>query len=218
MNRLKTKCKPIDELLGGGLEKAAITKVFGEPGSGKTNFCLQVSKEVALLGKKVAYIDTEGVSIERLKQICDSSSKIKKILDKILFYNPFSLESQEEIVADVINKKNIGLIVIDTMNLFYRVAHEEDKEIPKRSYLRQMANLQVGARKNDIFVLITEQVYTDKNQEIKPFTHRDTDHMVKTILRFDKIDIGVRQAVIIKHRSEPENKSNLFKITQNGLE
>jgi len=218
MQRLPIKCKPLDDILGGGLEKGSITKIFGEAGSGKTNFCLQATSEVIKTGKKVAFIDTEGVSTTRLKQILNPDHVNKKILDKILFYNPLSLESQEKIVNEIIENNKVDLIVIDTINLFYRIAHEDDKETPKRSFLRQMANLQIAARKNNIIVLVAEQVYTDKNGEIKPFTHRDTEHMVKTILKLDKKSIGKRQATIIKHRSQPEGKTAIFNITSKGLE
>ena len=86
MEHLPLNCKPLDELLGGGIERKAITEVFGEAGSGKTNICLQASRECANMGSKVAYIDNEGVSMERLKQIC-SSYNHKKILSNILFFN-----------------------------------------------------------------------------------------------------------------------------------
>jgi len=87
-----------------------------------------------------------------------------------------------------------------------------------RSFTRQMANLQIAAREKGFFVIVIEQVYTDKNGNIKPFTNRDTEHMIKTIIRLEKIDIGERQATIIKHRSQPEEKKTIFKITANGLE
>jgi DNA repair protein RadB len=218
MKRLKIKCKPLDDLLGGGIENGIITKIFGEAGSGKTNFCLQATRECVKTDKNVAFVDTEGVSVERLKQICKTFQNNEKYLDKIYFYNPTDLDSQEKVINDIIEKNKVGLIVIDTINLFYRTAHEDDKEIPKRSFLRQMANLQVAARKNDIYVVVTEQVYTDKNGEIKPFTHRDTEHMIKTSLRFDKKDAGERLATVIKHRSQPEGKTTVFKITACGLE
>ena len=70
MERLQLKCKPLDDLLGGGIESNAITEIHGEAGSGKTNLCLQASREYASKGKKVAYIDSEGVSLERLDQMC----------------------------------------------------------------------------------------------------------------------------------------------------
>ena len=42
--------------------------------------------------------------------------------------------------------------------------------------------------------------------------------MAKTIVKVEKMDIGKRRAVIIKHRSQPEGKKAVFAITQNGLE
>ena len=217
MNHLSIKCKPLDLLLNGGIENKIITKIFGEAGSGKTNFCLQASRECALLGKKVAYIDSEGVSLERLIQVC-SDYKYKDIFSKIIFFNPTSIEEQESMIDESLKIKNLGLIIVDTINLFYRINLEDDKEGSMRSFTRQMANLQISSREKKIFTIIIEQVFTDKNGIIKPFTNRDTEHMVKTIIRFEKIDIGIRQAILLKHRSEPENKKVTFKITQKGLE
>lgn len=218
MKRLMIKCKPLDDLLGGGIENGTITKVYGEAGSGKTNFCLQVTRECASNLEKVAFIDSEGVSLERLSQMCSKGYDFKKILDKILFYNPQSFEEQEKQISDAIHNKDVKLIVIDTLNLFYRLGLEEEKEAAMRSFLRQMASLQMAARQKEIFVLVAEQVYTDKNGEIKPFTHRETEHMVKTVIKLEKNGIGKRKAIIMKHRSQPEDKSTVFSITGTGLE
>lgn len=217
MKHLSLKCESLDHLLNGGIEYKIITKIFGEAGSGKTNLCLQASRECANIGKKVAYIDSEGVSLERLIQIC-SDYNYKDIFSKIIFFSPSSIEEQESMIEKAIKIKNLGLIVVDTINLFYRINLEDDKEGSMRSFTRQMANLQIASREKNIYTIIIEQVFTDKNGIIKPFTNRDTEHMVKTIIRLDKIDIGIRQATLLKHRSEPENKKVTFKITQKGLE
>ena len=66
---LKSGCLAIDDLLGGGFEGGCVTVLFGEGGSGKTNVCLQLARNCVLEGRKVVYIDTEGVSPERLRQI-----------------------------------------------------------------------------------------------------------------------------------------------------
>ena len=96
MESLKIKCKSFDDLFGGGIEKGIITKIYGEAGTGKTNICLQATREISSIGKKVAYIDTENVSLERLKQICSNKYDYQKILDNILFFYPDSLEEQEK--------------------------------------------------------------------------------------------------------------------------
>jgi DNA repair protein RadB len=87
-----------------------------------------------------------------------------------------------------------------------------------RSFTRQVAKLQISAREKNFHVIIVEQVYTDKNGDIKPFTNRDTEHMIKTIVRLEKTGVGERRAIIIKHRSQPEEKHTIFKITAIGLE
>jgi DNA repair protein RadB len=217
MKRLQLKCKPIDDLLGGGIECNTITKIYGEAGSGKTNLCLQASRECSNKNKKVAYIDSEGASLERLNQICKKYN-YEKLIKNILFYNPLSLEEQEKMIKNAINLKDLGLIIVDTINLFYRINLEGDKEGAMRSFTRQMVNLQIASRKKEFHVIIVEQVYTDKNGDIKPFTNRDTEHMIKTIIRLEKIGVGEREATIIKHRSQPEEKNAIFKITANGLE
>jgi DNA repair protein RadB len=217
MNMLPLGCQPLDALLGGGIESGIITRVYGEAGTGKTNLCLQAARECVLSGKKVAYIDTEGVSVERIRQICVDSD-YKKILRDILFFTPSSFESQEQMIHDAIATKGVGLIVVDTITMFYRLNLEDDREGGIRSFTRQVTNLQVAAREKDLFVIITEQVYTDKTGEVKPFTNRDAEHMTKTILRLDRKGIGQREATIIKHRSQPEGKKACFRISTVGLE
>ena len=59
---------PLDELLDGGIEKRTITQIYGPPGVGKTNICLNIAIGVAKRGKKVVYIDTEGgISVDRIR-------------------------------------------------------------------------------------------------------------------------------------------------------
>ncbi|UCF11816.1 MAG: DNA repair and recombination protein RadB [Thermoplasmatales archaeon] len=218
MSTLKLGCKPLDNLLGGGIESGIITKIYGEAGTGKTNLCLQVSRECVVVGSKVAYIDTEGISVERLKQMCTDKYDYKKILENILFFSPASFENQEKMIHDAIKVKDMGLIVVDTINMFYRVNLEDDIEGAMRSFTRQVANLQIAAREKDLYVVLTEQVYTDKNGDIKPFTNRDTEHMAKTIIKLEKTGIGERQGTVMKHRSQPEGKKAFFKICASGLE
>ncbi|HIG99452.1 MAG TPA: DNA repair and recombination protein RadB [Thermoplasmata archaeon] len=217
MTLLPLACKPLDELLGNGLESGIITRIYGEAGSGKTNFCLQAARQCVQSKKKVAYIDTESVSFERIRQIC-ADCDYTDIMHDILFFTPTSFATQEQMIGDATALKGVGLIVVDTITMFYRLNLEEDRDGAIRSFTRQITNLQLTARKKDIWVIITEQVFTNKKGEVKPFTNRDAEHMTKTILRFDRKGIGQREATIIKHRSQPEGKKASFRISSNGLE
>ncbi len=217
MKPLKFGCTSLDELLGGGLERGIITKVYGEAGTGKTNMLLQAARECIRTGGMVAYVDTEGVSLERLRQIC-TKQEYTTVLDSIKFFHPSSYTEQETLLADVCELSDITLITVDTMNMLYRLELEDDREAAMRSFLRQMTRLQLTARKKNVFVLIAEQVYTDKNGEIKPFSHRETEHMVKTLIKLEKKGVGERQATLMKHRFQPEGKTALFHIVEHGLE
>jgi DNA repair protein RadB len=217
MTFLSLGCESLDALLGGGLESGIVTRIYGEAGSGKTNFCLQAARQCVLSGKKVAYIDTEGVSVERIRQIC-VDCEYKKILEYILFFAPTSFESQETMIGDAIRTKDVGLLIVDTITMFYRLNLEDDREGAVRSFTRQVTNLQVAARQKNIAVIITEQVYTDKNGQVRPFTNRDVEHMTKTIIKLERKGIGIREATLIKHRSQPEGKKACFRIRAAGLE
>jgi len=206
----------LDELLDGGIEAGIITEIYGEGGTGKTNICIQAAKSCVEEGKKVIYIDTEGISKERLLQVF----KDKKKLEKILFFFPFSLKEQEEMVEKAV-KIDAGLIILDSANLFYRLEMHEDEANATRSLTKQLVLLQIEARKKNIPVIITSQVYS-AGDDIKPFAGRSMDHIAKTIIKLEKVGNKngkeERKATIIKHRSIPEGKSINFFITQEGIE
>ncbi|HEC81907.1 MAG TPA: DNA repair and recombination protein RadB [Thermoplasmatales archaeon] len=181
--------------------------------------CLQASREVASTGSKVAFIDTEGVSAERLRQICGAPGyDQQKVLSNILFFSPHSLEEQEQMVQNALKLKNLKLIVVDTINLLYRMKLEEDEEGATRSIVRQLTSLQIAARKNSFYVITTGQVYSTEDGDVKPFAGRGMEHMAKTIIKLERVKEGKRRAVIIKHRSQPEGKSAVFGITEHGIE
>ena len=217
MKRLRLKCQPLDNLLGGGIDSNSITELYGEAGSGKTNICLQASRECAINGKKVAYIDSEGVSSERLNQICKDFD-CKKIFSNILFFHPSSLEEQEKMIKNAIKIKNLELIILDTFNLFFRLTIEDSEKFAIRSLNRQITDLQLAAMKKNLYVIIAGQVYSTENDGIKPFAGRGIEHIAKTIIKIEKNGMGKRQATIMKHRSQPEGKKADFKITAVGLE
>ena len=217
MKHLRLKCKPLDDLLGGGMETGSIAEIYGEAGSGKTNLCLQASRECADRGKKVAYIDSGGVSLERLKQMCKDDD-YKTILTNILFFNPSSFEEQQKMIKNAQKIEDLELIVLDTFNSFYQLMLEADEKFANRSLNRQITDLQIAAMEKNIYVIIVGQVYSTENDEIKPFGGRIIEHMVKTIIKLEKIGGGKRQATIIKHQSQPEGKKAIFTISAKGLE
>jgi DNA repair protein RadB len=206
---------PFDDLLHGGLECGIVTEFFGEGGTGKTNICIQAAKRCIDEGGKVVYVDTEGISRERLRQIF----KTKKALEKVLFFFPFSLQEQEGMVLKAV-KIDAGLVVIDSVNLFYRLEMDEHDAGATRSLTKQLVTLQVEARRRNIPVVITGQVYS-AGGEVRPFAGRSIDHIAKTVVLLEKADGdvtgGKRTATVVKHRSVPAGTSVHFFITADGV-
>ena len=62
-------------MIGGGLETGAITQIFGEGGSGKSNLCILIAINAVKNGRKVIFIDTEGLSIDRFEQMTGPDAK-----------------------------------------------------------------------------------------------------------------------------------------------
>lgn len=218
--QLPSNCKPLDDLLGGGFESGVVTQIFGEAGSGKTNVCLQLAIECVKGGKKAIYIDTEGISADRFKQIAGENAK--DIAKDIIIFEPHSFEEQYAAVRETekISTENIGVIIVDSATAYYRFELDNDDSSirTRRELSNQIGFLHSLARKRDMVVLITNQVYTDINTNtLKPIGGSSLEHISKTIIQLEKAGSGSRRAKIWKHRSRPEGATCEFTITSDGI-
>jgi DNA repair protein RadB len=220
--RLSTGIPSVDRLLGGGLETDCVTEVYGEGGSGKTLFCLDVATRVARAGRWVFYIDTEGVSVDRLRAI--AGDELEKILKRFLLSTPKSLEEQGRAVATACalardGKRPVGLLVVDSSTFYYRLSLSgSDEDDARQALSLELADLVVTALQVQVPVLITNQVWRSLREgTLEPLGGSFLNHAAKTILRFDRLPGARRRAVLIKHRSLPEGTAE-FRIGATGLE
>ncbi len=229
-------CKSIDELLGGGFESGTVTQLYGEAGSGKTNICLQAAVECARKGKTVIFIDSEGFSPERFLQIAnantntnETSETVERIAQRISIYEPHSFEQQtscideiEELIKEKEGKNGVALVILDSATLFYRLELDEERSIYLRRVLaNQIMHLLELARRYDLAVIITNQVYMDiEDGNLRPSGGYALEHLSKVIVQLEKTaeGRGKRRAVLKKHRSMPEDTSCEFLITGDGVE
>lgn len=216
-------CPPIDDLLGGGLERGTVTQVYGPPAAGKTNLALCAAVECAAAGERVAYIDTEGLSPDRFEQLLDSHEEdIKTLSSRIVVSEAHTFEEQEEAVRDVEDlAAEVSLVVLDSATGFYRLQRTEDEREGDalRSVARQVTHLLALARKHDLAVLITNQVFSDPDSDmVRPLGGNTLEHWTGTVLRIDRFRGGKRRATLEKHRSKPAGESVQFRITDAGLE
>lgn len=216
VDRVSTGSEIIDDLLKGGLEKGVITNVYGESGTGKTNFCVQAVAEVAK-ENKVAYVDTEGgFSPERAAQIGG-----EEILENIVIKNPVDFRQQEETINQLdalVEQEDIKLIVVDSAVSLYRLkVNGENAQEVNQKLSNQLSELSKIARTQNIPVIITNQVYTSFDKEDLELVGRDVPkYWSKCLLKME--ENSHRKIKISKHRSLPKGRTRNFNITDKGLQ
>lgn len=221
MKKISTGSAIFDDFLEGGYETDTITTIYGPAGCGKTLFCILAMINVVKEGKKVIYIDTEGFSVERFKQL---DNDYDLILKHVTFLKPTSFEEQLNVFKKINShvNKDIGLIVVDSIAMLYRL---ELGNSEKNYSLTNALGLQIQllseiARKNNIPVLITNQVYTDISDDsgrVKMMGGNLLKYASKCIIELEKLKGQVRRAKIIKHRSIAETKTLMFEIVKEGI-
>ncbi|MFH1589994.1 MAG: DNA repair and recombination protein RadB [archaeon] len=219
-NRISTGSQLFDDLLNGGYEKDILTTIYGPAGSGKTNLCLMALANFKS-DKKIIYIDTEGsFSSERLKQI---TPNYKELMSRMVFFKPTNFDEQKEFFSklkEVINQ-NIGLIILDSVAMLYRLEIGKSKNVynVNKELGLQLSYLTEIARKKNIPVLITNQVYADfdNKDQIKMVGGDILKYSSKCLIELQKTDV-VRTFILRKHRSLPDGKQIFFKIVNEGVE
>lgn len=215
----------LDDLLEGGFEKGCVTQIFGSPSSGKSNVALTLAVNVAKTNRKVIYIDTEGgISIDRIKQI--SGPYFSNVANNIMVLEPTDFLKQTENLRsiDVWLRKHheeVDLIVLDSAVALYRVDDMKSYKLSKelRKQIQLLSNL---ARKYDICVIITNQIYNafddEGNNEVRAVGGDIIEYISKVIIKLERgEEINERIATLKRHRSIPEGRQVTFSITSNGI-
>lgn len=227
----------LNKFLFGGYETDIITTIYGPGGSGKTNLCTLVAVSQAKKGNKVVYVDTEGgFSTERVYQISNEPrEKTDDILKNILLLKPTSFKEQEkdfEKLLEFVKKGDISLIIIDSIAMLYRLELASAIKTKKDSKIRevnsnlasQLRKLNEIARKQNIPIIVTNQVYSIFNQNAEGAEEEKQVSMVggdllkywsKCILEL-KRGQNKRTLLLKKHRSIPEKYLD-FEIINSGI-
>jgi DNA repair protein RadB len=223
----------LNKWLYGGYEKGVITTIYGEAGTGKTNFCISACVSQAKKGCKVIYVDTEGgFSVERVKQM--SGEDTEAVLKNIILLKVTNFDEQVQAINKLhkeISKGNISLVIIDGITMLYRLelaeAKEKERDIREinSELARQMKLLVEIARTKNVPIIVTNQAYHEylSDEEFRAGKRGETRMVGGDILRYwSKCIIqldnerGKRTAKLIKHRSIGEKEFN-FIIVNSGI-
>ncbi len=234
-NKISAGSFELNKFLFGGYETDVISTLYGPAGSGKTILSILVAVSQAKKGNKVIYMDTEGgFSIERVKQILkNDKEETEKVLKNILLLKPTSFEEQEqefEKILKHVKKGDVSLIIVDSIAMLYRlelgdaIKTGEDEKIREvnRKLARQLRCLNEIARKQNIPVIVTNQVYSEFQKDMNS-KERKVSMVGGDLLKYWSkclIELqnyrGKRKLILRKHRSLPE-KELTFEITNTGI-
>jgi DNA repair protein RadB len=219
---IPTGCAPLDELLGGGFERGTVSQVYGPPAAGKTNVALSAAVEVAADGGTAVYVDTEGLSPARFEQFAAARTEaVDDLASRIVITEAHDFAEQREAVRDVEDFAGTAdLVVVDSVTGFYRLERTADAR--EGDALRQVADqvthLLSLARKHDLAVVVTNQVFADPDSDrTRPLGGNTLEHWTGLVLRVDRFRGGNRRATLEKHRSKAAGDSTTFRITDEGL-
>ena len=171
LTKLTTGSKEFDNLMGGGFETQAITELFGEFGSGKTQVVHQLSVNVQLPTDKggleghVVFIDTENTfRPERIVQMANAYGlEPEKVLKNIHVARAFNSHHQMLLVdraTELAKECPVHLLVVDSLTAHFRAEYVGRGSLAARQQLlnRHMHDLLRFADINNAVVAVTNQV------------------------------------------------------------
>ncbi len=226
----------LNRFLHGGYETDIITTIYGPGGSGKSNLAIILATSQARKQNKVIFIDSEGgFSSERFKQIHGGTKEeVEGDLQNIFLLKPTSFQEQEQSFQQMlkyVKQEDISVIIVDSIAMLYRlelgdaIQSDDSNKISfvNRNLANQLRTLNEIARKQNIPVIITNQVYSRFPQNSDDKMERGVSMVGGDLLKYWSkclIELqnhhGRRKMILKKHRSLPV-KDLIFEIVGAGI-
>ncbi|MEM3341807.1 MAG: DNA repair and recombination protein RadA [Thermoplasmata archaeon] len=231
--KVTTGSKNFDELMGGGFETQAITELFGEFGSGKTQVAHQVAVNVCLppeqggLNGHSIIIDTENTfRPERIIQMAEAKGlKPEEVLSKIHVARAYNSDHQVFLVEkakELAEKYPVKLLVVDSLMAHFRAEYVGRGTLSERQQRvnRHMHDLQKFADKYNAIILVTNQVQANPGvffgDPTKPVGGHIVGHTATFRIYLRKSKGSKRIARLIDSPSLPEGEA-VFSIETSGV-
>ncbi|KAF6251899.1 Rad51-like protein [Scenedesmus sp. NREL 46B-D3] len=172
--KVTTGAAALDTLLGGGMETKAITELYGEYRTGKTQLCHTLCVAVQLPitqgggAGKAAYVDTEGTfRPERIRAIAARFNlDPDAVLDNIVVGRAHTVDGQMELLQAVGAKmveEPYKLLIVDSIMALFRTDFTGRGELAERQQKlgQMMALLKKISEEFNVAVVVTNQVMSD---------------------------------------------------------
>lgn len=204
-DRMTTRMKELDRVLGGGIVPGSLVLVGGDPGIGKSTLLLQVCQKLAGDKRNVLYISGE----ESLKQIKLRAARIGSFSDRLRLL----CETNLELIEETVRRDKPEVVIIDSIQTMY---NENVTSAPGSvSQVRESTSVLMQLAKGlGVSIFIVGHV-TKEGTVAGP---RVLEHMVDTVLYFE----GDRHASYrilraVKNRFGSTNEIGVFEMRQDGL-
>ncbi|MFX0186258.1 MAG: DNA repair and recombination protein RadA [Candidatus Hodarchaeota archaeon] len=234
LKKLSTGSQNLNELLAGGIETGAVTELFGEYRTGKTQLAHQFCVNVQLLEEEgglegnALYIDTEGTfRPERIIQMAEAKDlDHNKVLQNITVGRAYNSDHQILLIKEaskIIEEKSIKVIIVDSL-----ISHFRSEYIGRGTlaYRQQILNshihdlLRLTETYDELAIIVTNQVSSRPDIFYgNPIIHTG-GHVVahgatiRIFLRKGKGEQRVAKVVDAPHLPEEDA---IFSITKDGI-
>jgi DNA repair protein RadA len=234
LNRLTTGSREFDDLLGGGIEPGAVTEIFGEYRTGKTQIVHQLCVNTQLqyeqggLEGNALYVDTEGTfRPERIIQMASALDlDYNEVLKNITVGRAYNSDHQILLIREaprIVESKNIKLIVVDSLIGHFRSEYVGRGTLASR---QQILNthihdlLRISEIYDEMVVVVTNQVQAKPDvfygNPLQATGGNIVSHgsTVRIFLRKGKGE--QRIAKVVDAPNIPESDA-IFSITEDGI-
>ena len=203
--RVSTEIEEFDRVLGGGAMKRSAILIGGEPGIGKSTLMIQTAAAIAKKYGKVLYVSGE----ESAGQLKGRADRLNLDTKGIEILCTMRLED----IKDALSALNPLFVVIDSIQTVYSV---EAGIVPGTiNQLKFCANELTDWVKSRDSVLIMSAHVTKEGNIAGP---KSLEHMVDTVISFERNDDEVRFLRAQKNRFGSVDELGIFAMTDKGLE
>ncbi|SDA55372.1 DNA repair and recombination protein RadA [Methanobrevibacter millerae] len=226
--------KGFNDLIAGGIETQAITEVFGEFGSGKSQISHELAVTVQLpveqggLDGECVFVDTENTfRPERIEQIANAFElPVDEVLQKIHVARAFN-SAHQILMVDKINEliqsgTNVRLVIVDSLMAHFRAEYvgRESLAVRQQKLNQHLHSLQQIANTYNVAVFLTNQVQAKPDSFFGSPTKAIGGHVLGHASTYriwlKKGLAGKRIARLVDSPHLPEGEC-VFKITSEGI-
>ena len=233
VTKLTTGSKAFDELLGGGIESQAITELYGEFGSCKTQVCFQLAVNATLpedqggLDSDVIIIDTENTfRPERIVQMANAlGADPEATLRRIHVARAFNSQHQVLLVdkaMELSRDMKCRLMIVDSLTSHFRSEYLGRGALAERQQIlnRHMHDLLNFATVNNAAIAVTNQVAAKPDaffgDPMRPIGGTIVGHTSTFRIYLRKGKAGKRIARLVDSPNMPEGEA-VFVVTEEGI-